>query len=246
MPLSPAESHPQGPGSGMRWTRLRPAVTRMVLALLALLVLYLVFETGRYVAGYSILSAMHQRAALQADIAKLKASNQTLQAHVIRLETLDAGHRHEVQLVTQTISDLQARIARQSVKLAFYRNIVAKGTPPIGMRIGEVRLSSGKTPLHYVVHVSLLRADRPDGTVSGTVDFSVGGEGPNGTALSNQALTGQRSDLAYHFRYYQQMREDLVLPPGFRPARLTVTVRSSRKDIAPLIQTYPWSAISTP
>ena len=219
---------------------------RAVLALGGLLVLYLVFEAGRYVAGYSILSAMHQRAELQANIATLKASNEALQDHVIRLETLDAGHRHEIQVVTRTISDLQARIARQSVKLAFYRNIVTKGTPPVGLRIGEVRLSSGKMPLHYVVHVSLLRADRPDGTVSGTVDFSVDGESSNGTVLNNRALTGERSDLAYDFRYYQQIQQDLVLPPGFKPAHLTVTVRSGRKDIAPLTQTYPWSAISTP
>ncbi len=244
MSLRTAESHPPGHGPGMQWAR--PRAIRTALALGALLVLYLAFETGRYDAGYSILSAMHQRAALQARIAKLNASNRTLQAQVVRLETLDAGHRHEVQVVTQTISDLQARIARQSVKLAFYRNILAKGTPPIGLRIGEVRLSSGKMPLHFVVHLSLLRADRPDGTVSGTVDFSVAGEDPNGAALSNQSLTGRRADLAYRFRYYQQLQDGLVLPPGFRPAQLTVTVRSSRKDIAPLTQTYPWSAISTP
>ena len=246
MSLSPPEPHPQGPSPGIPWARLRGGALKIVLALGALLVLYLVFEAGRYAAGYSILSAMHQRTMLRADIAKLKASNQALRSHVIRLETLDAGHRHEVQVVTQTISDLQARIARQAVKLAFYRNIVARGSPPIGLRIGEVHLSSGKLPLHYIVNISLLRADRPDGSVSGTVDLTVDGQGPEGTTLKDQALTGKPSDVAYHFRYYQEIQEDVVLPPGFRPARLTVTVHSHRSDIAPLTQTYPWSAISTP
>lgn len=245
MSSTPAEPHTDA-GPGRPWARLRPTALKSVLALAALLALYLVFETGRYVAGYSILAAMHQRAALQADITRLKASNQALQTRVVKLETLGADHRHEVQAVTQTISDLQARIARQAVKLDFYRNIAVKGAPPAGLRIGEVRLSSGKLPLHYVVNVSLLRADRPDGTVSGTVDLSVEGQGPDGTTLNNRMLTGQRSDLAYRFRYYQQIQEDLVLPPGFRPAQLTVTVRSHRKDIAPLTQTYPWSAVSSP
>lgn len=246
MPADPSPSPPQEPGPDLRWTRLRCTARKIGVALGVLLALYGVFETGRYVAGYSIVSALHERTRLRSDIARLKASNRALRAHVIRLDTLDAGHRHEVEVVTQTISDLQARISRQALKLAFYRNIVARGTPPIGLRIGEVRLSSGKRPLHYVVNISLLRADRPDGSVSGTVKLSIDGQGPDGTTLSDRVLTGQRSDLAYRFRYYQEIQEHVVLPPGFKPARLTVTVQSHRQDIAPLTQTYPWSAISSP
>jgi len=246
MSSSPAEPDPQDPSPGTLWARLRPRVLKTALALGAILMLYLAFEAGRYAAGYSIVSAMHQRAMLRADIAKLKASDKALRSRVIRLETRTAGHRHEVQVVTQTISDLQARIARQAVKLAFYRNIVARGAPRIGLRIGEVHLSSGKLPLHYVVNISLLRADRPDGSVSGTMELSVDGRGPDGTTLTDRALTGKRSDQAYHFRYYQEIQEDVVLPPGFRPGHLTVTVHSHRSDTAPLTQTYPWSAISTP
>ena len=246
MPGSSAEQIPGDPPVGTKWANLRPTATRTVLGIAAIIALYLAFETGRYVAGYNVISAMHERARLTADLAHFKAANRALQARVVELQTLNAGHQREDEVVTRTLSDLQGQIARQAEKLAFYRGVVAQGTPPIGLRIGEVRLSSGKLPLHYRVNISLLRADRPDGNVSGTVELTVDGQGPDGTALSGQALTGSRSALTYQFRYYQELTEALVLPPGVRPAQLTVTVRSNRKDIAPLTQAYPWNAISGP
>ena len=234
---------PASQAHGAVW-RTRALTT--ALALGALLVLYLAFEIGRNTAGYSILAAMHERDVLRNEIALLKSDNRALQTRVVELQTINAGHAHAEQVVTRTIAQLQAQIARQSEKLAFYRGVVAQGAPPIGLRVGEVLLSPGKRPLHYRVDISLLRTGRPDGEVSGTVGLSAGGEGPGGATLGNQLLTGKRADLKYRFRYYQEFKEELVLPPGFKPAHLTVTVRSSRSNIAPLIQTYPWNAVSVP
>lgn len=246
MSSSPAERLPSDRPAGAKWSGLRARATRILLGIAAVLLLYLTFEAGRYAAGYNVISAMHRRTRLEAGIAHLEAANRALHAQVVELQTLNAGHQREDEVVTRTISDLQGQIARQAEKLAFYRGVVAQGTPPIGLRIGEVRLASGKLPLHFIVNVSLLRADRPDGNVSGSVSLSVDGQGPNGTILNDHALTGNHSATTYRFRYYQQLTENVVLPPGFRPAHLTVTVRSRRKNIAPLTQTYPWSAISGP
>ncbi len=219
---------------------------RIGLALGAAVVLYLAFEIGRFSAGYSILAALHEHDVLRGQIAALRGNNRALQAHVVELQTLNAGHAHAEQVVTRTIAQLQAQIARQQEKLAFYRGVVAQGAPPVGLRVGEVLLSAGKRPLHFHVDISLLRADRPDGEVSGALSFTVEGQGPGETTLGNRTLTGKPTDLKYRFRYYQEFKEVIVLPPGFRPLRLTVTVRSSRTNIAPLVQSYPWSAVSVP
>lgn len=235
-PAAPSETPPAP------WRR---RAARAAVAIGAALALYLAFEIGRAVAGYSIIAAVRERVRLDDRIAHLKRDNRALQAHLVELQTLDAGHAHEDQVVTRTLAHLQAEIARQSEKLAFYKGVVAQGTPPIGLRVGAVLLSGGKRPLHYQVDLSLLRADRPDGFVSGTVSFSVDGVGPGKATLDERALTGHAA-LAYRFRYYQQLKQDLVLPPGFKPEHLTVTVRSRRSTIAPLIQTYPWSTISVP
>jgi hypothetical protein len=228
---------------------LRRLILTVALIVLGLAGLYVAFELGRYSAGYNIIAAVRQRAQLQSSIAHLKASNTALRGRLIELNTMAAGHAREDQVVARTIGDLQAQVARQTEELAFYQAVVAEGAPAIGLRVGTVRLSSAKPAGHFLVHISLVRAGKTAGMTSGTVSFSVDGQDPGGkaTTLDSQALAdGGAADVPYNFRYYQELDQTVALPPGFRPAHLTVEVASSHKDVAPLSQSFPWSAVDVP
>ncbi len=225
---------------------------RLLLAMLSLLGLVglgVVFELGQYRAGYNVVSAMHQRAQLRKAIAHLEGANRTLQGRIIALETANAGHAREDQVVGRTIGDLQARVARQTEELAFYRAVVAEGAPAIGLRVGTVRVSSSKPAGNYLADFSLVRAGKTDGMTTGTVSLTVDGQAAGGKAmtLDGQALdAGGKADVPYDFRYYQDLHQTIVLPAGFRPEHLTVKVSSGHKDVPPLTQTFPWSAVAVP
>jgi hypothetical protein len=228
---------------------MRRMVLTVALAVLGLLGLGVAFELGQYHAGYNVVSSLQERARLDGTIRQLKAANTGLQGRIIELQTLDAGHTREDQEVSRTIGDLQAQVARQTEELAFYRAVVAEGAPAIGVRVGTVRLSSAKPEGHFLVHVSLVRAGKTDGMTNGTVSLTVDGQGAGGkpTTLDSQALAaGGDADVPYDFRYYQDLEQTVTLPAGFRPEHLTVQVSSLRKDIAPLTQTFPWSAVAVP
>src|SRR6185312_17117254 len=137
---------------------LRRMILSVTLVVAGLVGLYVAFELGRYYAGYTIIDVMQEHARLNQSITQLKGTNRTLQAHLIEIETLNAGHAREDQVVSRTIGDLQAQVARQTEELAFYRAVVAEGAPPIGVRVGTVRLAATKPPGHFLVHVSLVRA----------------------------------------------------------------------------------------
>lgn len=228
---------------------MRRSILTVAVAVLVIIGLYAAFELGRYYAGYNIVSALQERAKFQQTTSQLKDSNRVLQARIIRLETMTAGHTREDQVVARTIGDLQAQVARQTEELAFYRAVVAEGAPPIGVRVGTVRLSAAKAAGNFLVHVSLVRAGKTDGMTTGTVSLAVDGQGPEGkpATLDSQALAGSgATNVTYDFRYYQDLEQTVTLPPGFRPEHLTVTVSSNRKDIAPLTQAFPWSAVVVP
>ena len=229
---------------------LRRMILTVTLVVSGLVGLYVSFELGRYYAGYSIVAVMQEHARQVASITQLKADNRKLQAHMIEIETLNAGHAREDQVVSRTIGDLQAQVARQTEELAFYRAVVAEGAPPIGVRVGTVRLSATKPPGHFLVHVSLVRAGKTDGMTSGTISLAVDGQEQTGKAqtLDSTALAagGDAPDVTYDFRYYQDLEQTVTLPPGFRPEHLTVQVSSSRKDIPPLSQSFTWSAVAVP
>lgn len=228
---------------------LRRMILTVTLVVLGLAGLATAFEVGRYRAGYDIIDAMKQRSQFHGTIAQLKDTNRRLQAKIIELETANAGHAREDQVVARTIGELQAQVARQTEELAFYRGVVAEGAPAIGVRVGTVRLSSAKPVGHYLVHVSLVRAGKTDGMATGTVGLTVDGQGAGGkpvTLDSAKLADGGTAEVPYDFRYYQDLEQSVALPPGFRPEHLTVQVSSGRKDVAPLTQTFPWSAVIVP
>ncbi len=224
-------------------------VLTVTVVILGLVGLGVAFEYGQYRAGYSIVDAMKDHTQLEAAIGRLEAGNRDLQTRIIALETANAGHAREDQVVTRTIGELQAQVARQTEELAFYSAVVAQGAPAIGLRVGTVRLSTAKPADHYTVNVSLVRAGKTDGMTTGTVSLTVDGQGAGGkpVTLDSQTLAaGGPATVAYDFRYYQELDQTVVLPADFRPAHVTVQVSSSRKDVAPLTQTFPWSAVAVP
>lgn len=228
---------------------MRRMILAGALAVLGLAGLVAAFVFGQYRAGYSVVAAVQQRARLESSIRHLQQANSALQSRIIELDTMNSGHTREDQVVSRTIGDLQAQVARQTEELAFYRAVVAEGAPAIGVRIGTVRLSASKPADHFLVHVSLVRAGKTDGMTTGTVSLTVDGQGAGGkpATLDGQALAaGGDADVTYDFRYFQDLEQTVTLPPGFRPEHVTVQVSSNRKDVPPLTQTFPWSAVVVP
>lgn len=228
-------------------------VQRMILIgtviVLVVVGLGVAFVLGQYRAGYDVISSVQEHARLDSSIKQLQSINTALRGRIIELQTVDAGHKREDQVVSRTIGDLQAQVARQTEELEFYRAVVAQGAPAIGVRIGTVRLSPDKPAGHFLVHVSLVRAGKTDGMTTGDVSLTVDGQDAAGkpATLASQALAaGGEEEVSYDFRYFQDLQQTFALPPGFRPEHLTVEVSSTRKDVAPLTQTFPWSAILTP
>jgi hypothetical protein len=229
------------------------APTRRLILTVSLAVLVLVglggaYELGQYRAGYNISAAIQEHARLDGSIKHLQSTNTALQGRIIELQTMDAGHSREDQEVGRTIGDLQAQVARQTEELAFYRAVVAEGAPAIGVRVGTVRLAAAKPAGNFVVNVSLVRAGKTDGMTTGNVTLTVDGQDAAGkpATLASQTLVGGTGDVAYDFRYFQDLEHPVALPVGFRPEHLTVEVSSTRKDIPPLSQTFTWSAVLTP
>ena len=48
-------------------------------------------------------------------------------------------------------------------------------------------------------------------------------------------------ELPFNFRYFQNFEQEIAIPAGFAPERLTVEVRSGKKGVSPVTQTFPWN-----
>jgi hypothetical protein len=232
----------------------RPAGSALRAALLAagavigVFALYVVYELGRYNAGYDRQAVGQQRTELEVRIEHLEKANRELRTRLAELDTVGAGRAREQAETARTIGDLQAQAARQSQELAFYRGVVAQGASSLGVKIEQLRITADQNPGTYVVHMSLVRSGRSEAAATGSVQLSLDGSAAEGArTLDLAALTaGRQRELRYNFRYLETFDQQLTVPPSFKPERLNVEVSSGRRDVAPLSQTFLWSVEASP
>ncbi len=232
-----------------RHTPIRRVVLIAAIVLVGLFALYAIYELGRFDAGYDRLAVAQQRTELEVAIERLEKTNHELRTKLAELDTIRIGRAREQAEVARTIGDLQAQVARESQELAFYRGVVTQGAAEIGVKIGQMRIASGRKSGQFTLHLALVRSGRADNVMTGTLGLVVDGGlgGKSDTPLDLAALTqGKLRELPFNFRFYQNFDQEILIPAGFKPEHLAVEVHSSRKDVAPLVQTFLWSPEPAP
>src|ERR1700733_13395288 len=155
----------------------RRALAIAAVALVGLFALYIIFEFGRYEAGYDRLAAAKQRAEFEAAIEHLKQDNHELNLRLAEIDTQRIGWTREQAEGSRTIGDLQAQVARQAQELAFYRGVGTQSTGPArGISFQQLRTGPTADPARFRVHLALVRSVRADDIVNGSVVLQLEGE----------------------------------------------------------------------
>jgi hypothetical protein len=203
---------------------------------------YLLFEYGRSRAGFDQLGALRERAELRREIRVRDQTIRELRRESAELATLRSSQARERAEVARTIGELQAEVAKQSQQLAFYQGIVVQGANAAEAKVQQLRVATGSAPGRFVVRFTLVQSGRPDRNISGRVLLTVEGEQSAAPAvLDMAALFGDRAfELPFSFRYFENLDPEIVIPDGFRPERVIVELRSSRREVVPVSQTFVW------
>lgn len=235
-----------------RVVRQRAPILRAVVAffatLAAVFAFYVVYELGRYHAGYDRQAVALTRTEFEVRIEHLEKDNREMRTKLAEADTIRLGRAREQEEVARAMGDLQAQVARQSQELAFYRGVVAQNATAIGVSIDQLHVSPGAKAGTFVVHLALVRAGRADNLATGTIQMSLDGtSGSSAKSMDLAALTsGRVRELRYNFRYLQSIDQELALPASFKPAQLAVELHSTRHDVAPLSKTFLWTVDASP
>ena len=220
---------------------------RVVLSLVGLALFggvgYLLYEFGRYQAGYALLDAQAERQALKAEIATLEARNEDLRRQIAVFETSREIDQEAYSQVEDNLAELQANIQAQEEELAFYRGIVSPSDGVVGLKIQRFELLPADSDAAVLMRLVLVQAMKHDRRVSGVVKLSVHGEQAGAEAvlsLSELVAEGESGELAYSFLYFQDLERQLVLPKGFLPDRVELEIRPKGRGGKPVSQSFDW------
>ena len=205
------------------------------------LLLYVIYEWGRFAGGYSKFAEVQRRRELAAQIATLEQENEKLRGDIAKAELARNVDNKSYGVVEKNLEDLQAQVLKQREELTFYRGIVSPEDGIGGLRIQGFQVQSGGAPRHYRLLLVLQQSMREDAVVSGSVNVQI--EGVRANRPEQLGLTqlgeGARADgLPFKFRYFQKFEHAVVLPEGFEPRAVNVEVRSTR--LQPVRESYPW------
>lgn len=221
------------------WRR-RAFVIGSVIAMVALLVG--VYELGRYRSGYNKFAELQHRRELAATIDKLEKENEQLRQAVAAAELAREVDRKAYSDVEKNLADLQAQVLKHREELTFYRGIVSPEDGIGGLRIQRFQVLPGGADQHYRLRLVLVQSMRQDAVVSGSVKVDIEGVQENKPVQLGLAdVRSERSgdaNLAFRFRYFQNLEEDIVLPQGFEPRSVTIEVRTAK--LSPVRESYPW------
>lgn len=200
------------------------------------------FEFGRLRSGYSKYAEMQLRRELTTTIDRLERENEELRQAVAAAELAREVDRKAYADVGKNLADLQAQVLKHREELTFYRGIVSPEDGIGGLRIQRFQVLPGGAEQHYRLRLVLVQSMRQDAVVSGSVRIEIEGVQDNKPLqLSLADARGQRAgeaDLKFRFRYFQNVEQDIELPPGFEPRAVNVEVRTSK--LAPVRESYPW------
>lgn len=225
----------------------RPSRTAQTVALIGLFIglgiVWAAYELGQIRAGHNRFEAQESYSLLEREFNALQVETAKLNQKVVLLETSEKIDAEAYRRVEEQLAGLQAEILTQQEDLAFYRGIVAD--QQTGLRIQDLELLRGADASSFTMRLVLAQAIRADRRISGYVELNVEGmQDGQELTLGLGDLAGQadgKSQLAFSFRYFQNLQADLVLPRGFAPARVTVKLTPNGKSAKPLEKSFDWA-----
>lgn len=210
-------------------------------------VLYLAFELGRYRSGYALLDHRREVNALGRELAAERAAGEELRRQLAIEKTASEIDRETYAQIKASLSDLEAQIQAQEEELEFYRNIVSPQDRVAGLRIQSLEVEPSDGEGRYLLRLLLVQSIVHNRRVSGAVKLQLDGI-KDGQMVSFDAAElvagGGQHDMAYEFRYFQSLETELALPAGFEPQRVVVEIWPNEARAERINQTFEWPAIA--
>lgn len=211
--------------------------------LLALCVMYALFEIGRYDAGFRVVDSVRGALTANSRIRALQSDNEKLHAQLEAAEVSRRADHEGYALVERSLGDMQSQIARLNQDLSFYRGLVQPETL-IHVKVQQMQIVPQPTPGQFQLKFVLMQTGKPDKEVNGNVVITLEGlQQRKPVKLSfAQASPTHRVSLTYSFKYFEEYAEQITLPAGFEPTRVGVEIHSSKDAAHSSRQAFVWKA----
>lgn len=175
------------------------------------------------------------------------AENATLQHRVAVLERADqVAHAASADLQRE-ISERQGEIASLRADLAFYSGLTGTAAKREGLAVHELHIERSTADARMLnFTITLTQNLKPGAITTGRVQLSVSGLRANKLVtldFSELAPNQDTNGLPFSFKYFQQIKGNLLLPDGFDPQSVHVDADAGA-EFAKTARDFSWAEVT--
>lgn len=214
-----------------------PVIVVLTVALIVVLVGgKMIYDYGRYQAGFDVVDSEHEAKLLSQQVSQLQQQLAKSSEEKVRLESAQKVDGHANSAVRDTLRKLQQEILELREELQFYRSIVSPTRGQPGVNIYNFKINQGEQDRQYYYNLTLIHIQgqkKHHRRASGVVNLSIEGE-QNGvlkTLALKQVAAPKSGRMKFSFKYFKRFEGSITLPEGFIPQDVVVQVVPSSKKI---------------
>jgi hypothetical protein len=221
----------------------RRALLWSTAALIGIAILYVVFELGRFDAGFRVVDSVRGALAASARIRELETENDEQRRQLAAADVARRVDREGYKQVERSLGDMQSQIARLNQDLSFYRGLV-QPVSLIHVKVQQMQIVPQVDTHQFHLKFVLTQVAKPDSTVAGNTAITIDGlQWGKPTSLSFAEVSPtRRPTLAYSFRYFQEYDEPIELPRGFEPTRVGIEIHGGKDTAHSVQQAFVWKS----
>jgi hypothetical protein len=222
-----------------RWQRalLRLALVTVVLAAVAL---------GYWLGSRTVAVDHDYLGALERIKASQEDAIERLNRDLVDARLSQSVGQQAAQALRGLVSELRSEVAGLQEEVTFYKSLMAPSTLTKGLQIADFQLFGAEDGREFAYQVLLTQAQVRRDWVQGRVALGVRGLAPDAGTGSETVLSFADLDpdgtypVKFKFRYFQNLTGRILLPEGFRPDAVLVTVMPAGRDAEALERSFPW------
>lgn len=178
------------------------------------------------------------------ELATIKQRLARLQARQVVLEREAEVLRQANRILRETESKRQAELGRLQSELDFYRRLAGSGGAQSGLDVYRAEVVPTESRQVFQFILTLTQNIQRASMVNGRVRIDIEGILDNRPVNLHwaQISDGEAPEPAFRFKYFQQLEGYLVLPDGFDPVRISLTLES-KSQRKPVVRTFDWASL---
>lgn len=161
------------------------------------------------------------------------------------LERSDQIHREALTRLQETLAEREEELAALRADVAFYERLVGGSARQKGLAVHSVHfepLRDGRLRYEITLSQNLKTSAMTEGSLSFSIEGRVDGR-PQVLEWAKLDPAAEGRPRTFSFRYFQQIKGSILLPPEFRPERVRLRIQRKGSEVE---KTIPWEETKKP